>query len=232
MSRGGLKLEHALERFAVDPCGLRCLDAGASTGGFTDCLLQRGAASVVAVDVGKGQLDWRLRNDPRVVVLEGVNARELRPSQVGTPAPALVVADVAFISLTKVLPALRICAPAAALVLLVKPQFEVGRALVGKGGVVRDPAAWLAVLEAVAGALQAEGCDVRGATASPLAGPAGNREFFLHAVPAASPTQATPVEPARLREAVAEAEAAVAASRIARRRSPPVGCSMEPEETG
>jgi 23S rRNA (cytidine1920-2'-O)/16S rRNA (cytidine1409-2'-O)-methyltransferase len=185
-SRGGLKLAHALERFSVSPEGRRCLDVGASTGGFTDCLLQHGALHVVAVDVGQGQLDWTLRNDPRVTVLEGVNARDLRPDQVGAP-PGLVVADVAFISLTKILPALRACAPEAELVLLVKPQFEAGRGRVGKGGVVRDPAIWRDVLATVAGALVALGCDVRGATASPLRGPAGNREFFLHAMPGARP---------------------------------------------
>lgn len=183
-SRGGVKLAHALERFSVSPAGRRCLDVGASTGGFTDCLLQRGALHVVAVDVGEGQLDWTLRNDPRVTVLEGVNARDLRPEQLGAP-PDLVVADVAFISLTKILPALRACAPEAELVLLVKPQFEAGRGRVGKGGVVRDPAIWREVLATVAGALVAHGCDVRGATASPLRGPAGNREFFLHAMPGA-----------------------------------------------
>src|SRR6185436_6003324 len=123
VSRGGVKLAHALERFGVVPAGRRCLDVGSSTGGFTDCLLKRGAAHVVAVDVGRGQLDWTLRNDARVTVLEGVNARELAPAQVA-PAPSLVVADVAFISLTKVLPAVRACAPDAELVLLVKPQFE------------------------------------------------------------------------------------------------------------
>ena len=165
-------------------------------------------------------------------MLESVNARELRPDQVGEPAPSLVVADVAFISLAKVLPALRACAPEAVMVLLVKPQFEVGRALVGKGGVVRDPAAWLAVLEAVSGALRAEGCEVRGATASPLAGPAGNREFFLHAVPVVPRAMAGPVDAALLREAVAEAVAAVAGSKVAGRREPPAGCSMGPEDTG
>ena len=186
VSRGGLKLEHALDRFHVDPSGRRCLDVGSSTGGFTDCLLPRGAASVVAVDVGSGQLDWRLRNDARVSVLEGVNARELQPSQVGE-APSLVVGDVAFISLAKVLPALRRCAPDAEMLLLVKPQFEAARELVGRGGVVRDPATWRDVLVRIATALNEQGCHVLGATASPIAGPAGNREFFLHASPATEP---------------------------------------------
>jgi 23S rRNA (cytidine1920-2'-O)/16S rRNA (cytidine1409-2'-O)-methyltransferase len=203
VSRGGLKLQHALDRFGVSPAGRRCLDVGASTGGFTDCLLQRGAAHVVAVDVGEGQLDWNLRNDPRVMVLEGVNARDLQPDQVGAP-PSLVVADVAFISLEKVLPALRRCAPTAELVVLVKPQFEAGRARVGKGGVVRDPAVWREVLGSVAGALAELGCDVLGATASPLAGPAGNRELFLHARPGAGHAP----DGAMLDAAVAEARAA------------------------
>lgn len=201
VSRGGLKLEHALDRFGVDPAGRRCLDVGSSTGGFTDCLLQRGAASVVAVDVGEGQLDWGLRNDARVMVLEGVNARELEPAQVGVPA-SLVVGDVAFISLTKVLPALRACAPDAEMVLLVKPQFEAGRGLVGRGGVVRDPATWSEVLVKVATALTEQGCSVLGATASPIAGPAGNREFFLHARPAAAPSY----EPAALDAAILECQ--------------------------
>jgi 23S rRNA (cytidine1920-2'-O)/16S rRNA (cytidine1409-2'-O)-methyltransferase len=189
VSRGGLKLEHALDRFSVDPSGLRCLDAGASTGGFTDCLLQRGAASVVAVDVGRGQLDWKLVSDERVTVLDRTNARELEPEQVGEP-PSLVTGDLAFISLEKVLPALVRCAPEAAFVVLVKPQFEAGRDAVGKGGVVRDPAVWLECLERVSACLTGLGLSVVGATASPLPGPAGNREFFLHAVPADEPLAA------------------------------------------
>jgi len=201
VSRGGLKVEHALDRFGVSPEGRRCLDVGSSTGGFTDCLLQRGAAQVVAVDVGEGQLDWGLRNDARVVVREGVNARELSREIVGEP-PSLVVADVAFIGLAKVLPAIRDVAPDAELVVLVKPQFEVGRARVGKGGVVRDPADWMDALRGVASALEALSCEVVGATASPLAGPAGNREFFLHARPRAAPP-ATPE--ALLEAAIAEA---------------------------
>ncbi len=185
VSRGGIKLAHALDRFGVSPEGRRCLDVGASTGGFTDCLLQRGAAAVVAVDVGEGQLDWRLRNDPRVTVREGINARDLRPDQVGEP-PSLVTADVAFISLTKVLPALVACAPDAEMVVLVKPQFEVGRARVGRRGVVRDPDAWLDAMRGVARAFAALGLSVRGACASPITGPAGNHEFLLHALPSSS----------------------------------------------
>ena len=201
VSRGGLKLEHALDRFGVDPTGLRCLDAGASTGGFTDCLLQRGAVSVVAVDVGRGQLDWKLVSDDRVIVLDRTNARALQPEQVGEP-PALVTGDLAFISLEKVLPALVRCAPDAELLVLVKPQFEAGRDAVGKGGVVRDPAVWLECLERVAACLTGLGRQVVGATASPLPGPAGNREFFLHARPAAD---AEPPAAELLEAAVAEA---------------------------
>jgi 23S rRNA (cytidine1920-2'-O)/16S rRNA (cytidine1409-2'-O)-methyltransferase len=201
VSRGGIKLAHALDRFAVSPQGRRCLDIGASTGGFTDCLLQRGASHVTCVDVGEGQLDWGLRNDARVSVLEGVNARQLEPSQVGEP-PSVVVADVAFISLDKIIPAVRRCAPAAELVVLVKPQFEVGRERVGKGGVVRDPDAWLDAMRGVARALEASGCEVVAATASPIAGPAGNREFLLHARPVPSPAT---VPDALLAAAVAEA---------------------------
>ena len=182
VSRGGLKLAHALDRFGVSPAGRRCLDVGSSTGGFTDCLLQRGAAHVTCVDVGEGQLDWTLRNDPRVTVREGVNARDLT-EEIAGPDVSLVTADVAFISLVKVLPAIREAAPAAELVLLVKPQFEVGRERVSKGGVVRDPAAWRDAIEGVARALVELGCEVRGACASPITGPAGNHEFLLHAVP-------------------------------------------------
>lgn len=182
VSRGGVKLAHALDRFGVSPSGRRCLDAGASTGGFTDCLLQRGARSVVAVDVGQGQLDWKLQQDPRVTRLDRTNARELAPEQVGE-RPSLVTADVAFISLEKVLPALVRCAPEAEFVVLVKPQFEAGREHVGKGGVVRDPAAWRECLGRVARCFEGLGLRVAGATASPLLGPAGNREFFVHAVP-------------------------------------------------
>lgn len=182
VSRGGIKLAHGLDRFGVSPAGRRCLDVGSSTGGFTDCLLQRGAAHVTCVDVGAGQLDWTLRNDPRVTVLEGVNARDLTP-EMTAPAATLVTADVAFISLAKVLPAIRACAPEAELVLLVKPQFEVGRERVGRGGVVRDPAAWRDAMEGVVRALASLGCGMRGACASPLTGPAGNHEFLLHAAP-------------------------------------------------
>ena len=205
VSRGGIKLAHALDRFGVSPEGRRCLDIGASTGGFTDCLLQRGAASVVAVDVGEGQLDWKLRNDPRVEVREGINARDLRPDQIGAE-PSLVTADVAFISLTKVLPALVACAPRAEMVLLVKPQFEVGRSRVGKGGVVRDPDGWLDAMRGVAAALVASGLSVRAACVSPITGPAGNHEFLLHATP--SDGFPAPLDEAMLRAAADEASSA------------------------
>jgi 23S rRNA (cytidine1920-2'-O)/16S rRNA (cytidine1409-2'-O)-methyltransferase len=181
VSRGGEKLEAALDRFGIDVDGVRALDAGASTGGFTDCLLSRGAAQVVAVDVGYGQLDWRLREDPRVTVLERINARDLEPGSLPY-APELVTADVSFISLRLVLPALVRCAsPQAVFVLLVKPQFEAGKEEVGGGGVVRDPDVWRRVLSDVAAASRREGLEVLAAMASPLLGPAGNVEFFLHA---------------------------------------------------
>jgi 23S rRNA (cytidine1920-2'-O)/16S rRNA (cytidine1409-2'-O)-methyltransferase len=181
VSRGGEKLEAALDRFGIDVEGARALDAGASTGGFTDCLLSRGAAHVVAVDVGYGQLDWRLREDPRVTVFERVNARDLDPGSLPY-APELITADLSFISLRLVLPALVRCASGHALfVLLVKPQFEAGKEDVGGGGVVRDPEVWRRVLSDVAEASRREGLEVVGVMASPLLGPAGNVEFFLHA---------------------------------------------------
>jgi 23S rRNA (cytidine1920-2'-O)/16S rRNA (cytidine1409-2'-O)-methyltransferase len=217
VSRGGVKLAHALDRFGLSVAGRRCLDVGASTGGFTDCLLQRGAGHVVAVDVGRGQIDWTLRNDPRVTVLERTNARDLRPEQVGA-APGLVVADVSFISLTKVLPAVVACAPDADLVVLVKPQFEAGRASVGRGGVVRDPVTWRACLAEVEACLVRLGCSVRGATASPLAGPAGNRELFLWATAGEGGRVASG---GALDAAVAEAVAATADERVTSRATSP-----------
>ena len=180
VSRGGLKLDGALEHFDVEVAGRRWLDAGASTGGFTDRLLKGGAAAVVAVDVGYGQLDWGLRNDPRVIVMERVNARYLQLDDLPWP-PDGVAADLSFISLSLVLPALTSCArPDADYVLLVKPQFEVGRDALRPGGVVRDPALWRASLEHVLEAATECGLGLAGATVSPIAGPAGNREFFLH----------------------------------------------------
>lgn len=180
-SRGGHKLAGALDAFGVPVAGRRCLDAGASTGGFTDVLLQRDAAAVTAVDVGYGQLSWRLRSDERVVVRDRTNARHLTPQDVPGPAPELVVADLSFISLTLVLPALvAVAAPDADHVLLVKPQFEAGAEAVGRGGVVRDPAVWEAALRRVGAAAVQHGLGLAGATVSSLPGPAGNIEFFWH----------------------------------------------------
>jgi 23S rRNA (cytidine1920-2'-O)/16S rRNA (cytidine1409-2'-O)-methyltransferase len=181
VSRGGEKLEAALDRFLIDVAGRRALDAGASTGGFTDCLLARGAAAVIAVDVGFGQLDWRLREDPRVITMERTNVRELRPEDLPF-APDFVAADLAFISLGLVIPTLAECAtPEAEFVLLVKPQFEAGRDDVPSGGVVSDPAVWRRVLHAVESACASSGIVPVGVMASPLLGPAGNVEFLLHA---------------------------------------------------
>ncbi|HUY46848.1 MAG TPA: TlyA family RNA methyltransferase [Streptosporangiaceae bacterium] len=179
-SRGGRKLAGALAAFpGLSVAGRRCLDAGASTGGFTDVLLRAGAAQVVAVDVGYGQLAWALRSDDRVTVLDRVNVRHLRPEQVAPP-PALVTADLSFISLGLVLPALVSCAaPDADFVLLVKPQFEVGKGRVGPGGVVRDPGLRAAAVTSVAEAAADSGLGVAGVAASPLPGPAGNVEYFL-----------------------------------------------------
>jgi 23S rRNA (cytidine1920-2'-O)/16S rRNA (cytidine1409-2'-O)-methyltransferase len=189
VSRGGLKLAAALTRFRVPVTGRNALDAGASTGGFTDCLLQNGAAHVYAVDVGHGQLHPALRADPRVTVLEHINARTLTAADLRAADPAyepcpLVVADLSFISLRSVVPALAgpVSAPGADLVLLVKPQFEAGRAAVSRGkGVLRDPALWLAALEGVASALTRARTGIMGAMPSPLTGAAGNVEFLVHA---------------------------------------------------
>jgi 23S rRNA (cytidine1920-2'-O)/16S rRNA (cytidine1409-2'-O)-methyltransferase len=179
VSRGALKLEKALEAFPVDPAGKVCADLGASTGGFTDLLLQRGAARVYAVDVGYGQLHPRLRSDPRVVVRERENARHLRAASLGEPVD-LVVADLSFISLRLVLPAVRdLLRPGGQAVLLVKPQFEVGKGEVGKGGVVRDEAKRRAALEGIEAAARELGFEVLGHAESPIAGPAGNVEWLL-----------------------------------------------------
>jgi 23S rRNA (cytidine1920-2'-O)/16S rRNA (cytidine1409-2'-O)-methyltransferase len=186
VSRGGDKLAHALDALAVDPAGLDCVDVGASTGGFTDVLLQRGAARVLAVDVGYGQLHPRLRADPRVTVLERTNARALTALPF---APRLVVCDVSFISVRVALPpVLRLAAPGWEALVLVKPQFEAGRGEVGKGGVVRDPLAHARVLHDVAAASLDWGAVVAGVVDSGLPGPKGNREFFLHLVQAEDPT--------------------------------------------
>lgn len=182
VSRGGVKLAFALDHFSVAVAGATALDIGASTGGFTDVLLARGAARVHAVDVGRGQLAWKLRQDPRVVVHEGVNARYLSRAEIGE-AIDLITCDASFIGLATLLPApLALAAEEAALVALIKPQFEAGPRAVGKGGVVRDPAVHEAVCERVAAWLGAlPGWHVVGIALSPIRGPAGNREFLIHA---------------------------------------------------
>ena len=180
VSRGGYKLEAALIAMPVDPAGHLCVDLGASTGGFTDCLLQHGARHVHAVDVGKGQLAWKLRQDPRVTVHDEVNARHLLPAQIGTPAD-LVTIDVSFISLTKVLPAaVQLLRSGGQLIALIKPQFEAGRADVGKGGVVRDASIHERVqTEVIDFATGSLGLRLLGRCESPLLGPAGNKEFLV-----------------------------------------------------
>jgi 23S rRNA (cytidine1920-2'-O)/16S rRNA (cytidine1409-2'-O)-methyltransferase len=205
VGRGGEKLDAALERFAVEVAGRRAVDLGASTGGFTDALLQRGATSVVAVDVGYGQLHERLRADPRVEVRERTNARELTPGDLGRPAEVLV-GDLSFISLRAVVPvAVALVAPGADLVLLVKPQFEAGREEAARGrGVITDPVVWRRVLEEVSTALAAAGATIMGAMASPLTGADGNVEFLIHA---RAGTHAAPDVTALLDAALAEVEA-------------------------
>ena len=179
VSRGGIKLENALEELGVDVSGRDCLDVGASTGGFTDCLLQRGATRVAAVDVAYGQLDLSLREDPRVAVVERLNARALEPADLPFE-PSLAVVDVSFISLAKVLPAVTRClAPGGEVLAMVKPQFELGRARVGRG-VVRDAADRREAILAVACAARDLGLPVRGFASSQLPGPKGNRETFVH----------------------------------------------------
>lgn len=181
VSRGGLKLERALEAFAIDVTGMSCLDVGASTGGFTDCLLQRGAASVVAVDVGYGQIDWKLRQDPRVEVRERVNVRTCDPASLGGPFH-LIVADVSFISLRLLAPQFRLLAqPKTKVVVLVKPQFEVGRGFVGSGGIVTDPVARQGAVEQVAEAFRSCGLPFRETIESPLRGADGNTEYLAWA---------------------------------------------------
>jgi 23S rRNA (cytidine1920-2'-O)/16S rRNA (cytidine1409-2'-O)-methyltransferase len=183
VGRGGLKLDHALEVFAIDVAGWRALDAGASTGGFTDCLLQRGASEVVAVDVGHGQLHERLRSDPRVVNMERTNIRDITATMVGG-AVDIAVGDLSFISLRLVIPPLvSVCQPGAPMVLLVKPQFEAGRAEVSRGrGVITDPAIWERVQDEIGQILAGSGCEVAGWTDSPITGADGNREFLVHAI--------------------------------------------------
>ena len=198
VSRGGYKLAGALQAFGgLIVAGRQCLDAGASTGGFTDVLLRAGAAHVVAADVGYGQLAWSLRTDPRVTVMDRTNVRTIGPL---TPAPDLVVADLSFISLILVLSALVACAtPGADFVLLVKPQFEVGKGRVGAGGVVRDSTDRSAAVEKVCGAAAGLGLGVQGITASPLPGPAGNVEYFVWLR-----RGAPPLDPEQLQRAIQE----------------------------
>jgi 23S rRNA (cytidine1920-2'-O)/16S rRNA (cytidine1409-2'-O)-methyltransferase len=179
VSRGGLKLQKALDEFNIDVTGLIVLDVGASTGGFTDCLLQRGAAKVIAVDVGHGQLAWKLRQDERVVNLEKTNIRYLTPDKL-PHIPDLAVIDASFISLAKVLPAtLILLKDEAVIIALIKPQFEVGRGEVGKGGVVRDAMKHREVITAISSVAENLGLKVRGVTESPILGPKGNREFLI-----------------------------------------------------
>lgn len=182
VSRGGLKLAKGLPFFNIDPDGLVCADIGASTGGFTDCLLQNGAAKVFAVDVGYGQLDWRLRQDPKVVVMERTNARYLTPDDIGE-AIDLAVIDAAFISLKILLPPLLpLFRNQASILALIKPQFEVGRDKIGKGGVVRDPALHQEVVDDILAFIETIGLVSQGVTDSPILGPKGNKEFLIHMV--------------------------------------------------
>jgi 23S rRNA (cytidine1920-2'-O)/16S rRNA (cytidine1409-2'-O)-methyltransferase len=183
VGRGGVKLAHALDTFGIDVTGVDALDIGASTGGFTDVMLQRGVRLVLALDVGHGQLDWKLRTDPRVIVLERVNARTLTPEQLPDDARqfGIVTIDVSFISLGQILPVVPpLLFPDADIVALVKPQFEAGRAEVGKGGIVRDPLVQARTVEHVTTAALALGLRRAGLTESPIEGMEGNREFLLH----------------------------------------------------
>jgi 23S rRNA (cytidine1920-2'-O)/16S rRNA (cytidine1409-2'-O)-methyltransferase len=180
VSRGGLKLAAALDGFAIQVAGRVCLDVGASTGGFTDCLLQRGAARVYAIDVGAGQLDWKLRNDPRVILKEGLNARYLRFEDIGERVD-LAACDLSFISVTLVLgPVAALLKDTGEMVILVKPQFEAGRGQVGKGGIVRDPALWRAACARVETAVRQLGLAAR-VMECPVPGAEGNKEFLLYA---------------------------------------------------
>lgn len=182
VSRGGLKLEAALKSFEIDVSAKTALDVGSSTGGFTDCLLQSGASRVYAVDVGYGQLDWKLRNDPRVVVREKLNARYLRPEDIGERVD-IVVMDVSFISLTMVIPpAAGVLKPGGVLIALIKPQFEVGKGEVGKGGIVRDEEKHREVIEKIENFVRGLGFDVKGVIPSPILGAEGNKEFLIAAV--------------------------------------------------
>ena len=180
VSRGGLKLEKALRDFGVDPTGYVCSDSGASTGGFTDCLLQQGASKVFAIDVGYGQLDWKIRSDPRVVVMERTNVRYVTPEQLGEPLDLSVI-DVSFISLRIVLPVIKtFLKPTGQVLCLIKPQFEAGKDKVGKKGVVRDPSIHKEVLDDFVSLTQETGFTILGLTFSPVKGPEGNIEFLAH----------------------------------------------------
>jgi 23S rRNA (cytidine1920-2'-O)/16S rRNA (cytidine1409-2'-O)-methyltransferase len=206
VSRGGEKLAGALDHFGIDPADVRAVDVGASTGGFTDCLLKRGAASVVALDVGYGQLAWSLRTDSRVTVVERTNIRAVDPAELGAPFD-LAVVDVSFISLRTVLPHVAdLLSPEGSIVALVKPQFEAGKGRVGKKGVVRDAAVHGDVLRAAIEAALDAGFVVRGLTFSPIKGPEGNIEFWLWASRGGDATSATPAE------VVAEAHAVLGGS--------------------
>jgi 23S rRNA (cytidine1920-2'-O)/16S rRNA (cytidine1409-2'-O)-methyltransferase len=179
VSRGGVKLRKALDEFGVDVTGVVALDVGASTGGFTDCLLQAGAARVIAVDVGYGQLAWKLRQDPRVISIEKSNIRYLTPEKLDA-VPDMAVIDASFISLAKVLPAtVRLVRPGGRIIALIKPQFEVGKGEVGKGGIVRDPAAHEKAIEGVRLAAKELGLSIAGLCDSPITGADGNREFLI-----------------------------------------------------
>ena len=181
VSRGGLKLEKALRDFGVDPTGFVCSDSGCSTGGFTDCLLQQGAAKVFAIDVGYGELNWKIRNDPRVVVMERTNIRYVTPEDIGEPLDLSVI-DVSFISLRIVLPAIKnlLKEKQGQVLCLIKPQFEAGRENVGKNGVIRDPAVHKEVLDSIVALAKELGFTILGLTFSPVKGPAGNIEFLGH----------------------------------------------------
>lgn len=182
VSRGGLKLESALKEFALSVEGATALDIGASTGGFTDCLLQHGCKKVYAVDVGYGQLAWKIRQDPRVITIERVNIRQIDPSLIPELADIAVI-DVSFISLEKVIPSiLRFLKPQSDIVALIKPQFEVGKGQVGKGGIVRDDAARDAAVDRITAFIHEQNCDVKGVIPSPIRGQDGNVEFLIHAV--------------------------------------------------
>lgn len=219
VSRGGEKLAHALEVFGVDPAGCHALDAGVSTGGFTDCLLQRGAVRVVAYDVGYGQVHESIRTDPRVVVRERTNVRSLTADDVPAPPPSLLVADLSFISLALVLPGLRrLLGEEAEAVVLVKPQFEAARGEVGEGGIVRDPAVWRRALERVADAGAGVGWQVAGATASPLLGSKGNVEYLLHLSAASGPEDRSALLLAALEEGHARRHGGATTTTIGRQR--------------